>query len=210
MNKTERSSSVPDDAPMLAECRAVHDALRRFASSRSGIWTMFLWALGEATIWPVIPEAILVPMAAFSTRRAWLIGAAIAGSAVGALATFGFGYVAPSPAHWVLIHLPFVFDRQIADVDAQLSAHGAWALLAQPWSGISFKIWGVEAARQRFTPLLVIPIFVGSRALRMTFFGWLAAFAGYRTRTFIRDFSIFVLVAYVVLFTLGWWQVITR
>jgi len=203
-----------DDAPatsagLLRECRAVFDWWERFASDWRGAALMFTWALAEATVWPIIPDFLLVPMAVGNRRRFYVpLCAAITGSALGGTAIFLFALSAPSQASHFLQHLPLVNDSQIAHAQEQLAAHGAAAFLTQPWSGVSFKVWGVLAGVQGLDAWSVIPAFIFARAVRMTLFATLARVVAGLFTGFIRDFSIFVLAIYLVLFFYGWWQVV--
>ncbi len=206
---TASMQGVPDDAPFLRECRAAYDVWRQFVSSRWGIAVMFVWAAAEATFWPIIPDALLVPMVAVSSRRWQVVGAAILGSATGGIVMLGFAYAAPDAAHDVLARLPLVFDGDIVDARARLADDGVSAFLAQPWSGISFKVWAVEAAGADLSPWRVIPVFIAARALRMMVFAAVAALVGHWATTFVRDYSIFVMFSYVVLFSFGLWWVTT-
>src|SRR2546421_6827505 len=69
-------------APLRRECRDTYDRWERFASSRWGAQLMFAWALAEATVWPILPDFLLVPMAAANRRRFHVpLAAAVAGMA---------------------------------------------------------------------------------------------------------------------------------
>jgi membrane protein YqaA with SNARE-associated domain len=207
-------STSPDDATtasagLLRECRAVFDWWERFTSDWRGPSLMFAWAVAEATVWPIIPDFLLCPMAAGNRRRFYLpLLAAIAGTALGGIATFLFAWSTPDRAADLLHHLPLVHDQQIIHAHDKLNAEGARALLSQPWSGISFKVWGVQAGILKLDPWLVIPAFVCARAVRMTLFATLSRVGAGLFTGFVRDFSIFVAIVYVVLFFYGWWQVV--
>src|SRR5438477_1726441 len=71
-------------AAIVRVCRDAFDRWERFASSRRGLGLMFAWAAGEATVWPIIPDFLLIPMAVGNRRRfsrSW--AAAVAGMALG-------------------------------------------------------------------------------------------------------------------------------
>ncbi|HYN87911.1 MAG TPA: hypothetical protein VER55_05255, partial [Ardenticatenaceae bacterium] len=122
--------------------RAAYRRWQAFCDSRPAVAIMFLWALAEATVWPVIPDALLVLLAAGARRRygSILLGA-ILGSAVGGMLTYLFAYVAPEQATALLPRLPLVQPFMIDRAHALLEQQGALAFLRQPWSGISFKIF---------------------------------------------------------------------
>jgi membrane protein YqaA with SNARE-associated domain len=195
-------------AALLNECRRAFDGFETFASSRAAIALMFVWAFAEAIVWPVIPDFLLVPLMAANRRHpVALLLAAIAGMATGGIATFMFASVAPNAARDVLVHLPMVSDSDIAEAARRLREDGASAFLLQPWSGIAFKVWGVQAGVMDMSPFKAVPAFVAARAARMTIFASVAWLAGARLRGFLRDFSIYVAIAYLAIFFYGWWQV---
>ena len=195
-------------AGLLKECQALFDWWERFASSLPGTGLMFTWAFAEAIAWPIIPDFLLVLMVAGNRQRFYVpLTAAIVGSALGGIAIFLFAYWAPDQALHYLQHLPLIRDAQIQTAARRLEDHGAVALLLQPWSGTAFKVWGVMAGFQSMEPWLVIPAFIIARAVRMALWAMLVRVAVGLFADFFRNFSIFILIAYLVLFFYGWWQV---
>ena len=149
----------------------LHDGWRRLAESDAAVLAVLLWAVSEATVQPVIPDFAL-GLLALGTRRRLprLLAAALAGMALGGVVTLIAAEVAPAAATAVLLHLPFVHAAGLPEVDAYLRTHGvARGFLHQPWSGIPFKVWAVDAGRSHLDPWTVIPWFVAGRTLRIAF-----------------------------------------
>jgi membrane protein YqaA with SNARE-associated domain len=196
-------------AGLLRECRAAFDRWERFASGRLGMAVLFAWAVAEATVWPVIPDFLLVPMAAGSRRRFLRpLVASVLGSALGGAVLFLFAFSFPRQAEAGVRRLPLVYEHQIQRAHDELAARGAAAYLAQPWSGVAFKVWGVEGGALGIAPWQAIPAFVVGRAVRMAVFAAGARVLGARLRGFLRDFSLFVALIYLACFSYGWWQVV--
>jgi hypothetical protein len=86
-----------------------------------------------------------------------------------------------------------------------LTEKGTGAFWLQPWTGIPIKIFGVLGAGRRLEPWQVLPISVAARAVRLGWTGGLAAVLGWRVRSSVRDRSLFLAVAYLVLAGYGWW-----
>lgn len=194
----------------LRECRAAYDAWSRFVVSRAGLVIMFLWAAAEATVWPIIPDFLLVPMALGARRRtARPFLAALAGMALGGSVTFLVASAAPDRTLSLLRHLPLVTNAQIGHARARLLNDGALAFWSQPWSGIPFKVWAVLAGGMHLDAPLVIPTFILARGLRMAVFAAVAGLLASWFTRFFRDFSLFLAVIYVVFFLYGWWQVMS-
>lgn len=147
----------------------LHDGWRRVAESDAAAVAVLLWAVGEATVQPLVPDLAL-GLLALGTRRRLprLLLAALAGMALGGMATLIAAELAPGAATGVLLHLPLIHRSGLAEADAYLRAHGiARGFLHQPWSGIPFKVWAVDAGARHLDPLAVIPWFVAGRTLRI-------------------------------------------
>jgi 1-acyl-sn-glycerol-3-phosphate acyltransferase len=183
---------------------AAFDCWERFASSPAATILLAVWALAEATFWPIIPDFLLAPVAAGNRRRFRVpLVATIAGSAFGGAVLLMFAYSNPSEAEAFLRHLPLVTDSQISRATARLEALGTPAFLLQPWSGVPFKVWGVQAAQQQLDIRLVVPAFIAGRAIRMTVVAAICRVAAGRFRGLLRKFFLFGALAYLVLFLIG-------
>jgi 1-acyl-sn-glycerol-3-phosphate acyltransferase len=197
-----------ESAGLLRECRALYDGWVAFAASRKGLLLMFCWAIAEALFWPLIPDFLLVPLMAANRKRPHLpVLVAIAGMALGGSILYLAAFVAPSTMLAYLSHLPLVSSSQVVEAHNRLVQEGVASFFAQPCSGIPFKVWGVAGAVLGISPLQAIPIFIVARSIRMCIFATVARLLGGWFRSFLRDYSLFVALIYVVLFFLGWWQV---
>src|SRR5205085_868596 len=104
-----------------------------FATSRAGVGLMFAWAVAEAIFWPVIPDFLLVPLAAGAGRRFYKpLAAAVLGAALGGSALYLLAFWAPDAAWSLLRHAPLVDEGRIAAFQAQFAAGGVVAFLGQP------------------------------------------------------------------------------
>lgn len=154
-----------------AMAHRTHNGWRRVAESDAAVVVVFLWAVGEATVQPIVPDLALGLLALGTRRRLCrLLLAALAGMTLGGICTLTFAELAPATATGVLLHLPFIHLHGLVDADAYVRSHGiARGFLHQPWSGIPFKVWAVDAGRSHLDPWTVIPWFVAGRTLRIAF-----------------------------------------
>src|SRR5919206_3654318 len=195
-------------APLRRGCRATYDRWQRLASSRLGTRLMFAWALAEATVWPILPDFLLIPMAAANRRRFHVpLAAAVTGMAIGGATTVLFAYRAPRHAWGVLRQLPLVHEQQIDIARGHLAAHGTAAFLFQPWSGVPSKIWAVVAGAERPNPWPAIAALVIARSLRMALLAGAARLLAGRFAGAVRDHSIFLAATYVTVFSVGLWRI---
>jgi membrane protein YqaA with SNARE-associated domain len=124
-----------------------YDRWAAFCASRQAWITVALWALAEAIYWPVIPDAVLVPLTLTRGRQTWQpLLATIIGSSVGAGALFLWARARPDQASRYAQHLPLVSSAQRARVRLHLEQHGAQGFLNQPASGVGVRVWVLEAA----------------------------------------------------------------
>jgi membrane protein YqaA with SNARE-associated domain len=167
---------------------------------------MFAWALAEATVWPIIPDALLVPLVVGAPRRLprlWL--AAVAGSTLGGAAGYAFAWWRSALARRILERLPGVQPRMLERTAALLAERGPSAFWLQPWTGMALKIFCVLGAAQHVDPRQALPISVAARALRLGVTGAAAALCGWRLRRFVRDRSLVLALAYLLVGGVGWW-----
>jgi 1-acyl-sn-glycerol-3-phosphate acyltransferase len=133
----DRVAALPGRPLADAQSRLL---VERFAVTWYGALLAGVWAFGEALSWPLLPELLLavVCVAVPSAGARLSLGAAV-GSVLGGAA----GYVLA--AHGIIAPEPVTTTRMHAAVVAQVTAHGAAAVLAQPLSGIPFKVYVAAA-----------------------------------------------------------------
>lgn len=185
--------------------RAVFDRWQGFCCSQKGLTLMFLWAVAEAIFWPIVPDAMLFPMALGGQRRYWkILGAAVLGSALGGVAMYLFAYLVPGAVASILPRLPVVQDFMIQRARTALDQQGVMAFWTQPWSGVSYKVYALEGGARRFDPVTVLSLSILARSLRMFVTSAAAALAVWRFPKFFRDFWIYVTLAYLLIFGYIW------
>ena len=128
-------------APRDCACRV---AVARFAGSRRGLVLVAAWAFGEALSWPLLPEVILAVLCVAAPKAGPRLAAS---AALGSVAGGAAGYLLASRG--IMLPQPLTTDRMHAAVTAQVAAHGAAAVYAQPLSGIPFKVYVATAGARR-------------------------------------------------------------
>lgn len=178
--------------PFAPLSRQLTDRWRALAGSRAGPVVCFVWAVGEATVWPVIPDvALFVLLLAAPHRLRVLLPATIAGALVGGSITVAITALAPHAALAVVQHVPLVHQQSVATVNRDLSTMPLLqAFLLQPWSGIPFKLWAVLAVIAGKSPAAVIPCFVLGRALRFAAAALIGAALGRLLRPRLRTIAV--------------------
>jgi membrane protein YqaA with SNARE-associated domain len=107
----------------------------------------FAWAVAEATFWPIMPDALLVPLALSRPQRWWqLVLAAMLGTALGGVVSYRAGRVRPDPS--AVAALPLVRPLMVEAGARWLTDEGARGVMRQPASGVPFKVFARLAGSQ--------------------------------------------------------------
>jgi len=197
----------PEKVVFLEQSRAAFDRWEGFARSRAGLAVLFVWALAEATVWPIIPDALLVPMVVGARRafpRLWL--AAVTGSTLGGVALYLFALQAPGVALDLLKQLPAVRPRDAGPSGRSPGGTGAAGVLDTAVDRDFRKDLRGPGRRPGPGPLARHANIHRRAGLSQGGeWGGVSALLAWRLRRFLRDFSLLLAVAYLVLFGYGWW-----
>jgi membrane protein YqaA with SNARE-associated domain len=136
-----------------------------------------LWGLAEATLFFIIPD-VLLSLVAVRRRRLALEACAwaTAGAVLGGTVMYLWATVDHHAAVTALAAVPAVDREMIESVDAELAAHGAWAVFLGPIRTKPYKIYASLAADHglRLGELLLVTIPARSLrfALVVVLVGW--------------------------------------
>lgn len=107
----------------------------------------FVWALAEATVWPIMPDAVLVPLALAWPRSWWRhVVAAALGTLLGGIVSYRVGRARPD--HAAISALPLVRLPMVQAAARWLTDEGARGVVRQPASGVPYKVFARLAGGQ--------------------------------------------------------------
>jgi membrane protein YqaA with SNARE-associated domain len=109
-------------------------------------WIAFAWGFLEATVFFIVPDVLLTGIALGRVKSA-LSAALVAtgGAMLGGIVMYQAGHRAPDAARTLLCAVPGIGSSLVADVRADLDAHGECALLLGLARGRPYKIYAVES-----------------------------------------------------------------
>ncbi len=111
--------------------------LEYFFTSKYANWLVFFWAMGEALIWFVIPEFLLILLIFMRIqRKKELLFYDIYGTAIGTLIAFAIQI-----PERLINKLPYVQPNMVLQVRHWFEAHGIFGLVYQPFSGVPYKVF---------------------------------------------------------------------
>ena len=136
------------------------------------LWVVAGWSAAEAAIFFIVADVPISWIAVRSGTRAALLAALIAAvaSIAGTLAVFFWAGEDPAGATAAMAALPGIDQALVAEA-ADRYRHGLHAVLAGAFSGIPFKLFALEAAREGgIAFLLLAPLLRLPRFLAVAFF----------------------------------------
>ncbi|GIX14079.1 MAG: cytochrome b561 [Paracoccaceae bacterium] len=120
--------------------RALYDWVLSLAGHRHALWFLAAISFAESSVFPIPPDALLVPMVLARPRRAWLIAGVCTASSV---AGGALGYLIGARL-FDLVGLPVLEfygrNADFADFATQFNAHGAWAVLFAGLTPFPYKV----------------------------------------------------------------------
>jgi membrane protein YqaA with SNARE-associated domain len=116
-----------------------------FLFNRALFMAAFVWGLGEATLFFIVPDVLLTWAATRSLRSAMQATlVALAGALVGGAAVVAFAHAWPDTARTILLHIPGINAHLLERVSGQVDELNLLAILFGPLKGIPYKIYAVE------------------------------------------------------------------
>lgn len=120
--------------------------LEYFFASKYANWLVFFWAMGEAVIWFVIPEFLLLLVVFMRIKRKReLLFYDIYGTTIGTLLAF----IIHLPERQIVL-LPYVHISMLEQVKHWFSQLGIFGLIYQPFSGVPYKVFTYIAPEYHF------------------------------------------------------------
>ena len=130
-------------------------------TGRAAWLAAFLWGVGEATLFFIVPDVLLTWIATRSLRSSLQATfAALAGALIGGAAVVAFASASPDTVHGFLLHIPGINAHLLERVGGQVDELHLLAVLFGPLKGIPYKIYAVEWSTRggALLPFLLISI----------------------------------------------------
>lgn len=143
----------------------LNEYLETFFSSQQANWLIFVWAAGEAVVWFVIPEFLLLMVVFMRVRRKrQMLLYDIAGTLFGTVIALLMRL--PQSA---IEHLPYIEPKMVEQTNTWYVQHGLLGLTNQPFSGVPYKVFTHLAWQYSFSLLLFLVVAVVVRIVRYLF-----------------------------------------
>ncbi len=164
------------------------------------------WGFVEATAFFIVPDVWLTWLAFSNGRRRALIGAlaALAGAVPGGLLVYWLATLEPAQVTGFIQALPGISTALIDRVGADLTEHGAVAIVAGAFQGVPYKIYAVQAPAAGIGPIAFALISIPARGLRFALVAAIAAAIAGWMRCWPARIRLGLLAAFWIVFYAGY------
>ncbi len=177
------------------------------AQSRKALPTLATVSFAEASVFPVPPDALMIPMILARPDRAWLIaGITLIASVLGGLAGYAIGALLFEAVGRPVLEFYGKAD-EIAAFNARFNALGAWAVLIAGLTPFPFKVITIMSGWTGLSLPVFILCSVVARGARFFIVAALLRRYGEPIRTLIERRLGLLFTALVVLLIGGFWLV---
>lgn len=165
--------------------RRLYNSVLTLAASRHAPWWLGVISFAESSVFPIPPDALLIPMCLARPDRAWRLAAICTLSSV---AGGAFGYYIGHALFEVLAtpvirfyHYEAAFERFRATYDQ----YGLWVILVKGFTPIPYKIVTIASGAAHFDFTVFMLASLATRGARFFLVAGLLRFYGTPMRDFI-------------------------
>jgi len=163
----------------------IYQWLMRLASSERALLWLALVSFVEASVFPIPPDVMLIPMVLAAPSRWWRVAlVATVASVAGGWLGYGIGATLYDTIGHKVIAL-YHMETGFARLQAEIQAHGGWYILVKGLLPIPFKLVTIVAGIARLDPVTFTVAAFASRALRFFLVATLLRLFGEPIRDFI-------------------------
>ncbi|KFE35305.1 YqaA family protein [Thioclava atlantica] len=185
--------------------RRIYDWTMTRASHPNAMWILGLLAFIEASVFPIPPDVLMIPMILARPWAAWRIAlvataGSVAGGCLGYLIGYGFMDLIGQPI------LEFYGKAQAFDqLAARFNEMGGWAVLVAGVTPFPYKVITIFSGATHLNPALFLGVSIVARSLRFFVLAGLLWKFGAPIKTFIERWLGLLSILFVVLLIGGFY-----
>lgn len=163
----------------------IYQWLMRLASSERALLWLALVSFIEASVFPIPPDVMMIPMVLAAPTRWWRAAlVATAASVVGGWLGYGIGALLyDTVGHKVIAF--YHLEDAFAAFQAKFQQYGGWIVLAKGATPIPFKLVTIASGVVHLDPVIFTLSAIGSRAFRFFIVAILLRWFGEPIRQFV-------------------------
>jgi membrane protein YqaA with SNARE-associated domain len=176
----------------------LYDRTMRLAAGPNALLALAVISFVESSVFPIPPDALMIPMVLAARDRAWRIAAVCtAASVAGGFLGYAIGYYAFETIGRSVLEFYGAMDKYQA-VKATFDQWGAWFIIIKGMTPIPYKLVTIFSGAVHFDLLQFAISSLISRSLRFFLVAALLWQFGQPIRTFIEERLTLVTTAFVV------------
>jgi membrane protein YqaA with SNARE-associated domain len=192
----------------MKSIRALYDWTLRQAEKPYAEAILFIIAMVEASVFPLPPDVLLLPMAIAAREKAYRFAVICTlGSVTGALIGYGIGALAMATiGQWIVTtyHLENAFQA----FHDQFNRWGVLIILAKGLTPIPFKLVTIASGVARLNLVAFVAACAVTRGARFFLLAWLIRRYGAPIKAFIEKYLTWVALGVLAAIIFGFWLVL--
>jgi membrane protein YqaA with SNARE-associated domain len=138
--------------------RRFYNQIISLAERPAAPWWLFAIAFAEASVFPIPPDALLIPMALAQPKRAWMFALiCTCGSVLGGALGYAIGFFLLDKLAAPIINF-YHYHAAFAAFQAKFAQYGVYVILIKGLTPIPYKIVTIAAGAAAFN----FPLFMGA------------------------------------------------
>jgi membrane protein YqaA with SNARE-associated domain len=183
----------------LSMMTRIYNWLMRLAASERALLWLAVVSFIEASVFPIPPDVMMIPMVMAAPKRAWRIAAvATIASVVGGWLGYEIGATLFDTIGQKVIAF-YHLEAGFAAFQAKFQEYGGWIVLAKGATPIPFKLVTIASGAVHLDPLIFTVSAIGSRAFRFFIVAALLRWFGEPIRQFVEKRLVWVTTGALVL-----------
>ncbi len=163
----------------------LYDRTMSLAGHRHAMRVLALVSFAESSIFPIPPDAMLIPMVLAHRDRAWVMaGVCTIASVVGGVAGYAIGYFLFEAVGRPILDF-YGYQEEFRHFTDAYNEWGLWIILIKGLTPIPFKLVTIASGVAHFDPLVFILASVATRGARFFLVAALLRRYGPPIRTFV-------------------------
>lgn len=186
--------------------KRLYDWMLSWGDSKWGALALFLFAMAEASFFPIPPDVLLIALCIGATSKSFRFGAiCLAGSIIGAIIGYGIGYFlwqSPSGEYTALAQFFFnhVFSLEaFQEVKALYDQYNFWIVFTAGFTPLPYKLFTISGGLFHIDFVMFIIASIVSRGLRFFLIAALIWKFGKPIKTFIDKYFNILAVVFTIL-----------
>ena len=186
--------------------KRLYDWMLSWGDSKWGALALFLFAMAEASFFPIPPDVLLIALCIGATSKSFRFGAiCLAGSIIGAIIGYGIGYFlwqSPSGEYTALAQffLNHVFSLEaFQEVKALYDHYNFWIVFTAGFTPLPYKLFTISGGLFHIDFVMFIIASIVSRGLRFFLIAALIWKFGKPIKTFIDKYFNILAVVFTIL-----------